>query len=490
MGEVSMAGIVSYGAYVPRYRLNRMSIYQAMGWINPTTIMWAQGEKAVANSDEDSLTMATAAGIDCLEGWERCSIDGLFFASTTMPYLERQNAAIIAGALNLRDQVRSADFSGALKAGTSALISALDAVGAKSMNQVLVCASDCRLGKMGSPQEMIFGDGAAAFLVGKEKVLAEFKGSYSLTLDFVDHYRGSKTSFDRQWEDRWIRDSGFEEFLPKAIDGLLQQSRLEIHEFSKIIFQCQYDAARRNLLKVLKIAPSKVQDPLYTSIGETGTAHSLLMLAKALEEVKPGDKLLLVSFGSGCDALAFEVTEEILRVKKRMGVSGYLAKRAELTSYPKYAVFRGMIPVDIGLRGEEDFLTRWSLVWRKRKAILGLVGSRCQKCGTPQFPPQRVCANPACGAVDEMEDYPFADKKGRIFSYTGDMLAASFDPPELYGYVDFEGGGRFMCNFTDCTLQDLKVGARVSFSFRKKYYDEKRDIHGYFWKAIPEKEGA
>ena len=149
-----------------------------------------------------------------------------------------------------------------------------------------------------------------------------------------------------------------------------------------------------------------------------------------------------------------------------------------------------MVPVDIGLRGEADFLTRWSLIYRKRKAVLALIGSRCQKCGSPQYPPQRVCANPACGAIDEMEDYSFADKKGRILSYTGDMLAASYDPPEMYGYVEFEGGGRFMCNFTDCTLEDLKVGAPVTFSFRKKYYDEKRDIHGYFWKAVPIKEGA
>ncbi|MBU1207262.1 MAG: OB-fold domain-containing protein [Proteobacteria bacterium] len=485
-----MPGIVSFGAYVPRYRLKRMTIFQAMGWINPTTIMLAQGEKAVANSDEDSLTMATAACIDCLDGFDRTMIDGLFFASTTMPYLERQNAGIIAGALNLRDDVRSADFSGALKSGTSALLSALEGVGSKNANQILVGAADCRLGKMGSPQEMIFGDGGAAFLVGNQEVIAEFKGSYSLTCDFVDHYRGSKTIFDRQWEDRWIRDLGFDEFIPKAINGLLKQCNLKLIDFSRVIFQCSYDSERKNLVKRLKLDPEKIQDPMHGSIGETGTAHSPLMLVRALEEAKPGDKLLVVSFGSGCDALYFEVTDQISKKKKGMGVQGYLANRADLPSYPKYAVFRGMLPVDIGLRGEADFLTRWSLIWRKRKAVLGLVGSRCKKCGAPQYPPQRVCANPACGAVDETEDYPFAGKKGRILSYTGDMLAASYDPPELYGYVEFDGGGRFMCNFTDCTLEDLKVGAPVSFSFRKKYYDEKRDIQGYFWKAVPRKEVA
>ena len=483
-----MAGIVSYGAYVPRYRLKRMYIFQSMGWLNPATIMLAQGEKAVANSDEDSLTMAMAASLDCLSGFDRSMIDGLFFASTTMPYLERQNAGIVATALNLREDIRSADFSSALKAGTSALISALEGVGSKNIRQVLVCAADCRLGKMGSPQEMIFGDGGAAFLIGDKDVVAEFKCSSSLTCDFVDHYRGSKASFDRQWEDRWIRDVGFDEFIPKVINNLLQKCNLKLDDFQKIIFQCQYDAERRALIKKFKIDPARIQDPMQGVIGETGTSHSLMMLVKALEEAKPGDKLLVVSFGSGCDALLFEVTDKIKDIKSKLGVQGHLANRADLTSYQKYAVFRGMVTVDLGLRAEEDYWTRWSLLWRKRKAILGLVGSKCKKCGTPQYPPQKICVNPACGAVDEMEDYPFSDKKGRILSYTGDMLAASADPPEMYGTVEFDGGGRCMMNFTDCTLNDLKVGMPVSMSFRLKYYDEKRDIHGYFWKAVPRKE--
>jgi len=485
-----MAGIVSYGAYIPRYRLKRMTIFQSMGWINPTTILLAQGEKAVANQDEDSLTIATAAALDCLGNLDRSAVKGAFLASTTMPYLERQNAGIMAAALNLREDLRSADFAGALKSGTSALLSALEAVGSKSLDPVLVSAADCRLGRMGSPQEMIFGDGGAAFVIGSQNVIAEFQGSYSLTADFVDHLRGSKSSFDRQWEDRWIRDSGFGKFIPKAISGLLKQSRLQISDFSKVIFQCHYDAERKSLAKALKMDPTKIQEPLHGTVGETGTAHSLLMFVKALEEAKAGDRILLVSFGSGCDALHFQVTDQISKLPRRMGVQGYLTTKADLSSYPKYCVFRGMLPVDIGMRGEADLVTRWSLVWRKNKAILGLVGSRCQKCGTPQYPPQRICANPDCGAVDAMEDYLFADKKGKILSYTGDMLAASYDPPELYGYVEMEGGGRLMCNFTDCTLQDLKVGAPVTFTFRRKYYDPQRDIHGYFWKAVPQKEVA
>ena len=161
-----MVGICSYSGYVPRYRLERMKIFEAMGWINPATIANAKGEKAVANFDEDSITMAVAAGIDCLKGMDRSRVDGVYLAPTSMPYRERLNAGIVVGALALDEHIRAADFSGGLKAGTTALLSALESVESRRARSVLVCSSDSRLGKPGSSQEMIFGDGAASFLVG------------------------------------------------------------------------------------------------------------------------------------------------------------------------------------------------------------------------------------------------------------------------------------------------------------------------------------
>ena len=112
-----MVGICSYGGYVPRYRLNRGLIYAAMGWMSPGNIANAQGEKAVANFDEDTITMAVAAGIDALKGTERSGVDGVYFASTTMPYKERLNSGIVTAALGMNDQVRAADFSGGIKSG-------------------------------------------------------------------------------------------------------------------------------------------------------------------------------------------------------------------------------------------------------------------------------------------------------------------------------------------------------------------------------------
>ncbi len=485
-----MVGIRSYGGYIPRFRLNRMAIFGNMGWLNPANMMNAQGEKAVANFDEDSVTMAVAAALDCIKGFERSEIGGIYFASTTAPYKERLNANIVAGALAADERIRTADFAGGIKAGTTAVIAALDAVGAGSVNNVVVAAADCRLGKMGSPQELLFGDGAAAVLVGDEDVIAEYKGSFSSGYDFVDHMRGAESRFDRQWEDRWIRDVGINQFIPEAINGLCEKFGLSPSDFSKIIYPTYYGGARKKINKVLGLEPEKVEDNLQVSVGDTGTAHSLLMLAKTLEQANPGDKILLVSYGSGCDALYFEVTENIKKLAPRRAVSGHLARRADLDNYTKYLVWRRIVPADLGLRGEEDKWTRWSLVWRKHKLILGMLGSKCKKCGTQQFPDQRICINPDCGAVDEMEPVYVSDKGGRIFSFTSDMLAASTNPPAMYGGVDINGGGRFVMDFTDCTLDDLAVGKPVEFTFRIKFYDSKRDITNYFWKAIPISEEA
>jgi hydroxymethylglutaryl-CoA synthase len=480
-----MTGICSFGGYVPRYRLPRKTIFDAMGWMNPGNIAHARGHKAVASFDEDTLTLAVAAGADALGSFERSCLDGVFLASTTLPYRERLNAAIAALALGADEQIRAADFTGGLRAGTSALLSALEAVQAGGASSILVCAADCRQGKPASPQELIFGDAGAALRVGREDVLAEFRGSYSITCDFGDHTRGSTTAFDRQWEERWIRDAGYDRFLPDVIRGLLQKYGLAVSAFTRILYPCHSVTIRRKINQELGILHAVEPGNLQEEIGDTGTAHPLVLLVRALEEARPGDRILVVSFGSGCDALDFEVTEQITRPEPRQGIAGCLARGRELDAYTKYLVWRDILPADMGLRAEEDLWTRWSLLWRKRREVLGLWGTRCRRCGTPQYPAQRVCVHPDCSAVDEMEPYRFSDRTGRIASYTGDMLAASSHPPAVYGQVVFDGGGKYMFDFTDCALEDLAVDGPVRMSFRRKYSDRKRDLSGYFWKAVP-----
>jgi hydroxymethylglutaryl-CoA synthase len=477
-----MVGITSYGAYIPLQRINRKIIFNATGWSTSATSL--PGEKAVANYDDDSVTMAVAASIDCLTGMDRNKVGGLYFATTTPPYRERQSAGIIANALDLRPDVRAADFSDSLKAGTHALLAACDAVKAGSEKNIVVCASDCRLGRPGSSQEVIFGEGGAALMVGDTDVIATLEGSYSLTYDFGDQWRADGEKFNRMWEDRWVRDEGYTKFITEAINGLLKKYKLNIKDFAKVVIPCVYLREHQGITKALQLDEKQVQKELLTTVGDTGTANSLMMLVAALEDTKPGDKILVTSFGNGSDAMSFQVTEHIEKARNRRGIKKHLASRKELANYERYLSFRDVIPMEAGFRGEVG-PTRLALAWRERKVILALGGCRCKHCGTPQYPYQRVCVNPKCGKIDEMEYYRFSDKKAKLFAYTSDVLAYSVSPPEMYGVLDFEGGGRYAFNITDCVMESLAVDMLMEMSFRRKYVDAIRGIHGYFWKAVP-----
>ncbi|UCB50700.1 MAG: hydroxymethylglutaryl-CoA synthase family protein [Deltaproteobacteria bacterium] len=477
-----MKGITAFGIYLPYYRLKRETIFEAMGWFNPGIAALARGEKTVANYDEDSITMAIAAGINCLGDVDRKKIHALYLASTTLPNKERGNASIASGALNLSSNTRAAEFSGCLKSGTTALISAL---GGPDSEVALVCASDCRLGKAGGTQEQLFGDGAAAFMVGSDGVIASLVGHYSLSYDFADYRRMESDKFTRTWEERWIREAGHAKMIPEAINGLLTRCKLQISDMDKVVYPPLRMRDHMAIARGLGLESDKVQAPFLESIGNTGSAHPLLMLAAALEEAQAGDKILVASFGSGADALLFQVTEEIKSLKDRPQLKENLDYKRDLGNYTKYLSFKGMLPKEIGIRGEEVAPTSLSLSWREQNAVLRLAGSKCKACGTPQFPRERVCVNPDCGAVDQMEDYSFSDKKGRLFTYTADHLTYSEDPPAIYGIVDFEGGGRYWFDITDCQMESLEVGQAVQMTFRRRYVDEARGITGYFWKIMP-----
>ncbi len=480
-----MIGITSYGAYIPRLRLNRMAIVQAMGWFAPAIMTVAQGERSMCNWDEDSLTMAVSAARDCLCGRDKKGLDAVYLASTTLPFADRQNAGILASALNLDEQLVCADFTASQKTATTALITALEAVAGGSRRDVLVAATDRRETKTAYFYEMWFGDGAAALTVGDTDVIAEFKGSYSLERDFVDHYRGAQNTYDYVWEERWNRDEGYGKIIPEAIKGLLAKTNLTIGDIDRLAYPCFFKADHRKIAKTLGAKPEALIDNLHAELGECGAAHSFLLLIKALETAKPGDKIIVAGYGQGANALLFEVTENIVRLAPRNGLSGSLANKKTTDNYAKWLKFRNLIGVEMGIRAEAPTQTATTVLYRKNKMILGLVGGKCRNCGSPQFPKSEICVNPACGALHTQDDYEFAGCAARVKTFTGDMLAVSVDPPAIYGMVQFEGGGRMMADFTDCELADIRVGLPVTMEFKRKVVDKERGFVNYFWKAVP-----
>ena len=485
-----MIGITSYGAYIPRLRLDRMAIFQAMGWFAPAIVMVAQGERSMCNHDEDSLTMAVAAARDCLTGKEKKAIDGAYLCSTTLPFADRQNAGILKTALNLRNDMITADFTSSLRAGTTGLLTALEVAQGGSRKNILVAAADKRETRPAFFYEMWFGDGAAALLVGDHQVIAEFKGAYTVSYDFVDHYRGAGKRYDYMWEERWLREEGYSKFIPEAVDGLFKKLGITMNDVQKVVFPCLFKAEHKAIAKKLGATPEKVIDQMHEVCGETGAAHPLVMLIAALEQAKPGDGILLAGFGQGCDALYFKVTEQITKLAPRAGVKGSLENKKTIDNYMKFLKFRGLIEPEMGIRAEAPTQTAMTVLWRKRKMLTGLVGGKCRDCGTAQFPKMDICVNPKCNHVNTQDDYEFADVPARIKTFTGDLLAVSVDPPATYGMVQFEGGGRFMADFTDCELADCKVGLPVKMAFRRRFTDDERGFSGYFWKAVPQRGAA
>jgi uncharacterized OB-fold protein len=336
---------------------------------------------------------------------------------------------------------------------------------------------------------MWFGDGAASLLVGADDVVAEFKGSYSVSRDFVDHYRGSDHRFDYTWEERWIRDEGYGKIIPEVIEGLLARTGLKIEDISKVVFPCLFKAETRNIAKRMGFA-EKVADNMHEVCGETGAAHPFVMFINHLQDAEPGDKMIMASFGQGSDALLFEVTEAIKTLPPRQGTQGALANRKPVNNYQKYLKFRDLLTTEMGIRAEAPTQTAMTVLYRDSKMLMGLVGGKCTKCGTVQFPKMLVCVNPDCNAFHSQEDHEFADTPGHIKAFTGDLLSVSVAPPNCYGMVQFEGGGRMMADFTDCEVGELSVGQPVVMAMRKRYEDRDRGFHGYFWKAIPQKTQA
>lgn len=482
-----MVGIKRYGIYIPFYRLTRKEIHNT--WQTSTFPM--KGERTVANFDEDSLTMSVAAGIDCLKGFDRKAVDGIFCASTTYPYKEKLSSAIVGAALDLRNDIRVADFCNSLRSGTIAIGLALDAISAGSAQNLVVTFSDCRLGAPGGESEQSIGDGGAALLFGKDNVIAEVEYRYSITDEFCGLWRSHEDKFVRMWEDRMVLDEGYSKILPLAINELLRRSNLAIKDFDKIVLDVPTDIRRHSwLAKQLGINKEQLQDPLAEEIGNTGTALTIMMLVAALEEAKCGDRILLASYGNGADVFIFRVRDCNSKVKNRGTFSKQLKEKSIIYNYATYLKWRNVIPMEEAKRPSIP-PTSISNLKRNAKILLSLYGVKCKKCGTPQYTqagglsfyvmPERICVR--CGSKDEFEDYWFADKRGTIFSYTEDNLTASQAPPLTVAIVDFEGGGRGAFEVTDRDPEEVRVGMPVEMTFRHLFFD--RGIHNYYWKIRP-----
>lgn len=465
-----MAGITSYGAYIPIWRMSRELLGKGLS-----------GERSVAGMDEDSLTMAVAAAVDCVNGIDREAIDGVFFASTTFPFKEKCLASTIAAVLDLRRDVFTADFANSLRAGTSALKAAINMVKAGTVKQILVAAADCRLGAPESSIEQTLGDGAAALLVGRENLVAELEEDCSVSDEIYDVWRRDVDLYVNSWEDRFINIYGYTRVVTEAVSGLMKKTGLTPKDVTKAVLSSPDARRSSDLARSLGFDPkTQVQDPLINNVGNTGGAQPLMLFTAALEEAKPGDRLLLASYGNGSDAFTFRVKEGIQNVAgKRRGVKLHLKRKKPMPDYTTYLKWRKLVRMPSPRVPMSVSYPTATAIWRERQRIFPLHGVKCRVCGTIQYPPQRICIK--CNAKDNFEEVRLYDKKGKVFSYSFEFIRGNVP----IGLVNLEGGGRMFIELTDVDQDELKIDLPVELTFRRLNIWRQDAMYSYFWKATP-----
>jgi 3-hydroxy-3-methylglutaryl CoA synthase len=480
-----MVGIASFGGYIPRLRLSRKAIVDANGWFNASLRAYAKAERAICSWDEDSLTMAVDAARDALADRPREGMKALYLATTSAPFEDRQNAGIVAEALRLGKDLNTMDVGASQRAGTTGLIAALDAVAARG-GPVLYVAADKRRAAAASPAELLYGDGAAALVLDRGDGVARFLASRSASVDFVDHFKGKGRDFDYNWEERWIRDEGYLKIVPPVIEAVLEEAGLKPSDIAHFCMPATLPRVVQSIAKQIGVAETSVRSNLDGQCGDTGTAHPLVMLVHALQEAKPGERLLVASFGQGCDALIFEATAALPAMQKaRRGIVGSLKRRKEETNYARYLAFNDLIKMERGLRAEVDKKTPLSTLYRNKDMLLSLIGGKCERCGTVQFPRTNICVNPNCRAHHSQVEQPFSEFGGTVMSFTADNLTYCPDPPAHYGMVQFAEGGRMMVDFSEVDVGRVEVGMKMRMVFRIKEVDPARGFTKYFWKAAP-----
>ena len=460
-----MDGIVAYGAYLPRHRLAREAISEALGEGG------GRGTRAVAGYDEDTTSMGVEAA-------RRARWDGagepasLHFATTAPAYADKTNATAVHAALGLSREVFAGDHGSSIR-------SAFGALRAAASDGGLAVLSDMRIGRPGSADEAGGGDGAAAFQFGSgDGVVAEVLAQTSSTAEFLDRWRTPGEVASSIWEERF----GLGIYMPlieEAAAGALAEAGVKAPD--RVIVASPHARAAKAAAKAFGDAAADRVEPV---AGFLGAAHAGLALTDALDGASPGDTVLVISAADGADALLLRVTDAIARRPAGIGA----LEQFELASdvdYPSFLTWRGTLKREPPRRPDP---TRPQGPPAARAAAwkYGFVGTRCTECGRVHVPPQRVCAG--CGAVDATEPAPLADKPGTVATYTIDRLAYSLSPPTVSAAIDFDGGGRFSCELTDCSPEQIAVGSRVELTFRRMFTAD--GIHNYFWKARPLEEAS
>ncbi len=458
------------GSYLPLLRLDRSAAAKALRFsgLGGRGI----GYRAVAGWDEDAVTLATEAARLALGGM---TPERITFASTSAPFTERSHSAVMVDALALPRTTRSSDVSGSRRCAVSALLDALLGKG-----HSLIAAGERRAAKAGSPFHLSFGDGGASALISDDAP-ARLIGHASISHDLIDLYASREHPTPYGYEERFVKETAAREVIAPAIKAALADAGVEASAITQCAIAEPLAGMTRDIAKLTGVGAPNHAVELGAHAGDLGAAHALFALALALEAAKPGDKVLLAGFGSGCDALVFDVSG---MVPGAADAKAALTQGLAFADYIRFLSLSGALELDWGVRSEFEQKAQATVLERHGRDTIGFIGGR-DSAGNVQFPKSRIPVRPDADGPETLEDVRLADLTGTLVSVTADRLNFTPDPPFWFGLVQFDNGARVMMELTDADAKGFTVGDRLTMRLRVKSHDKRRGFRTWFWKAAP-----
>lgn len=335
-------GIVGYGAYVPRFRLPASEVAR----------VWTDGsgglpikEKAVAGLDEDTLTMSIEAARNALL---RARIDpadlrAVWVGSESHPYAVKPTSTIVAEAIGATPSVQAADLEFACKAGSEAIVMGMGIVGSGMGEYVLAIGMDTAQGRPGDALEYTAASGGAAFIVGPAaESVAVYEAALSHVSDTPDFWRRAYSHYPSHGH-RFTGEPAYFEHVITAGQRLLEEMGTQPADYKYAVLHQPNTKFPQRAGALLGFTPEQIKTGLLVPvIGNTYAGSSLIGLTAILDEAQPGDRIFMVSFGSGAgsDAFSIRVTDAITEVRGRApSTQDYIARR-KVIDYATYTRYR------------------------------------------------------------------------------------------------------------------------------------------------------
>jgi len=338
-----MSGIVGWGAYIPKYRITVEEIAMVQH-ANASSIKEGLGlvEKSVPGKDEDTATISVAAARNALARAEinRKEIGAVYVGSESHPYAVKPTSSIVGEALDIGNSYTALDTQFACKAGSATIQINAGLVDSKMVKYGLSIGADTSQAEPGNALEYSAAAGGAAFIIGSNKEsAATIDYTCSFTTDTPDFWRRALQSYPSH-AGRFTGEPAYFKHVVSSTKMILEKSGMQIKDFKYIVFHMPNGKFPLRVAKIFGVTKEQLAPGLIvTKIGNTYSGSSILGLASVLDIAKPGDKILVTSYGSGSgsDSFILTCTEKILKAQKKAKTTNDYVARKEYLTYPEYA---------------------------------------------------------------------------------------------------------------------------------------------------------